>query len=29
MSGYCHQCGKGLRADDRFCPRCGMRRRQV
>ncbi|HID61262.1 MAG TPA: zinc-ribbon domain-containing protein [Anaerolineae bacterium] len=29
VTGYCHQCGKGLRADDRFCPRCGTRRRQV
>jgi len=29
VTGYCHQCGKGLRADDRFCPGCGTRRRQV
>jgi hypothetical protein len=29
VTGYCHQCGKELRADDRFCPGCGTRRRQV
>jgi hypothetical protein len=29
VTGYCHQCGKGLRADDRFCPGCGTRRRQA
>jgi hypothetical protein len=29
VTGYCHQCGKELHADDRFCPRCGTRRRQA
>ncbi len=29
VTGYCHQCGKGLHADDRFCPACGTRRRQA
>jgi hypothetical protein len=29
VTSYCHQCGKELHADDRFCPRCGTRRRQV
>lgn len=29
VTGYCHQCGQGLRADDRFCPSCGTRRRET
>lgn len=29
VTGYCYQCGKGLRADDRFCPSCGTRRRET
>jgi hypothetical protein len=26
-TGFCVQCGRGLAADDLFCPRCGTRRR--
>jgi hypothetical protein len=26
-TGFCVQCGRGLEADDVFCPRCGTRRR--
>ncbi len=29
VAGYCHRCGRELRADDSFCPRCGTKRRQV
>lgn len=24
---FCHQCGRGLKADDAFCPACGARRK--
>ena len=27
LTGYCHQCGRGLKADEQFCPACGARRK--
>jgi len=26
-NAYCHQCGRGLKADEIFCPACGARRK--
>ncbi len=28
MAAFCHQCGKGLRADDEYCANCGTKRRR-
>jgi hypothetical protein len=27
VTGYCHQCGRALKADERFCPGCGVARK--
>lgn len=27
VTGYCHQCGRALQADERFCPACGTQRK--
>jgi hypothetical protein len=27
ITGYCHNCGRGLKADEIFCPACGTRRK--
>jgi hypothetical protein len=28
VTGYCHQCGRALKADERFCPACGAARKE-